>query len=118
MARITLFAQSDAEEPFEVVFTREDGKLTIRCNCPEGISDRICEHKTRLASNDYLMLANPGEMRELMEAHLWVIQSPVSDLLLRLFDLQRDDKQDDRLREKIEHEIALAMKEGSLIDSP
>ena len=117
MPRIALFAQSGTEEPYEVVFTREDGKLTIRCSCPEGVQGRACDHKIGFASNDHLLLTNPGQMRDLMEAHLWVIQSPVSDMILRLFDLQKDDNRDDRQLEKTVHEIGRAMTEGTTMDS-
>lgn len=113
MPQITLLAGDGDREPNEVVFTREEEKLTIACSCPEGNQGRICEHKVRLAANDHLMLVNPMQTRDLHEAHIWVIQSSVSDLILRLFDLRSDPDQDEEMLRQTEREIAAAMKDGS-----
>lgn len=117
MKQIILHAKSGNEEPYQVSFTEDEGKLTILCNCPEGTQGQICEHKIRLASNDYLMLQSPIQMKDLNEAHLWVIQSPVSDLILRLYDMHGDDEENEEQLQKILEEIATAMREGMEKDS-
>lgn len=113
MQQIILHVKSGNEEPYQVTFTRDEEKLTILCNCPEGAQGRGCEHKIRLASNDYQMLQSPIQMKDLNEAHIWVIQSPVSDLILRMFDMHGDGEQDEEQLQKILEEIGTAMREGN-----
>ena len=112
MKQIILNANSGNEEPYQVTFTEDEGKVTILCNCPEGTQGLVCEHKIRLASNDHLMLPNPVQMKDLHEAHIWVIQSPISDLLLRLYDMHGEGEQNEKQVQELLREVGTAMKEG------
>ena len=110
---ITLLARSETSDPFKVTFTKDEDKLTITCTCPEGVHGEFCQHKLRLASNDIMMLQHPGQNSAMLNAHVWVIESPISDKLIKLLELQGEDEQDEDAISKAEAEIAAAaMREG------
>ncbi len=111
---ITLLARNEAGEPFNVTFVRDEGKLTITCNCPAGTHGEFCEHKFRLASNDLMMLKHPGQNSEMLSAHLWVIESPLSDRLLHLFELLGADEENEEAISKAQQEIGQVMREGTV----
>jgi len=109
---ITLLARNDTnkDEPFKVTFTRNEDKLTITCTCPEGVHGEFCEHKFRLASNDIMMLEHPGQNSAMLSAHVWVIESPMSDKLLELLNMLGEDKPDEKALDKARAEIGTAMR--------
>ena len=67
----------------------------------------------RLASNDLIMLENPSQRGRLFEAHVWVVQSRVSDPLLNLLQMQGEEVKDSEAISKLEREVSQLMKEGS-----
>jgi hypothetical protein len=111
---ITLMVRTETDEPFRVTFTKDEDKLTITCTCPEGVHGEFCEHKFRLASNDIMMLQYPGQNSEMLSAHVWVIETPISDMLIHLLQLQGEDVQDAEAIEKARAEIGKAMREGTV----
>ncbi|UCF30489.1 MAG: hypothetical protein JSV26_10620 [bacterium] len=113
MPQIIVYAKSGDGEPHQVVFASEEGKLTITCDCERGIKGHYCEHKVRLAVNDHLLLSNPAQIRDLNEAHIWVIQAPVSDLILSLLQLEGDPEGNEEAIRRTQLEIAAAMREGT-----
>ncbi len=114
MDRLTIITKNETGgEPFNVMFIHDEGKLKITCNCPQGRKGELCQHKVRLASNDLLMLENPSQRGRLMEAHIWVIQSGISDALLELLQIQGEKEPDAEALGKLEKKVALGMKEGS-----
>jgi hypothetical protein len=114
MEQISVLAKNETGgEPFRVSFILDNGKLKISCNCPLGRKNEVCDHKVRLASNDLLMLENPSQRGRLFEAHVWVIQSRVSDPLLELLEMQGEEEKDSEAMSKLEREVSQLMKEGS-----
>jgi hypothetical protein len=111
---ITLMVRTETDEPFRVTFTKDEDKLTITCTCPEGVHGEFCEHKFRLASNDIMMLQYPGQNSEMLSAHVWVIETAISDMLIHLLQLQGEDVQDAEAIEKARAEIGKAMREGTV----
>jgi hypothetical protein len=112
--QIAILAKNETGgDPFRVLFILDNGKLKITCNCPEGRKNEICQHKVRLASNDLLMLDNPSQRGRLFEAHVWVIQSRVSDPLLKLLQIEGEEEKDSESIIKLQREINTLMKEGS-----
>lgn len=111
---ITLLARTSTEEPFKVTFRKDEDKLFITCTCPEGAHGEFCEHKFRLASNDLMMLQHPGQNSEMLNAHIWVIDSPISDKLIHLLQLLGEDEPDGEAIEKAKAEIGQAMREGTV----
>ena len=59
------------------------------------------------------MLDNPSQRGRLFEAHVWVIQSRVSDSLLELMQMYVEEKPDIEAIRKLEGKVAQMMKEGS-----
>lgn len=114
MDQVTILAKNETgDKPFNVTFIHDDGKVKVTCNCPQGRKNEPCEHKFRLASNDLLMLDNPSQRGRLFEAHVWVIQSRVSDSLLELMQMYVEEKPDIEAIRKLEGKVAQMMKEGS-----
>ena len=111
---ITLLARGEGNEPFKVTFTKDEDKLTITCTCAAGAHGEFCEHKYRLASNDLMMLEHPGQNSAMLNAHVWVIETPLSDLLIKLLGLEGEDKQNDEAIEQVKAEIGAAMREGTV----
>lgn len=114
MNQITLLAKNETGEPFKVTFTKDEGRLTITCTCPEGRHGQFCEHKFRLAANDMMMLQHPGQNSDMLNAHVWVIESPLSDKLLDLLNLAGEDKPDENTMERLKGEIGAAMRDGTV----
>ena len=110
---ITLLARSGLDDPFKVTFKKQEGKLYITCTCPEGMHGEFCEHKFRLASNDIMMLQHPGQNSDMLSAHVWVIESAVSDKLIQLLQLLGEEEYDEQAVEQARGEIGHAMREGS-----
>ena len=110
---ITLLARGERNEPFRVTFTRKEGILTITCTCPAGVHGEFCDHKFRLASNDVMALEHPGQNSAMLNAHVWVIESTISDILLNLLTLLSEEKPDEKAIEKARADIGAAMREGS-----
>ena len=108
--QITLLARSGSEEPFKVTFTKDEDKVTVTCTCPEGRHGEFCEHKFRLASNDIMMLQHPGQNSAMLNAHMWIIDTPMSDILLDMLNLIAEDEPDFDAIEKVKVEIAKAMR--------
>ena len=111
---ITLLARSETNEPFKVTFKKDEGKLTVTCTCPAGVHGEFCEHKFRLASNDIMMLQHPGQNSAMLNAHLWVIEAPLSDKLIQLLGLLGEDEPDMEAIEKVQAEVGKAMREGTV----
>lgn len=112
--QISLLARNDGGDPFNVIFTKDGDRLTVTCTCPEGVHGEFCEHKFRLASNDIMMLQHPGQNSAMLNAHLWVIESPMSDKLLELLKMLGEEKPDEKTMERLKSEIGAAMRgEGS-----
>ena len=112
---ITILARNESNEPFKVTFTKDENKLTITCNCPEGVHGEFCDHKFRLAANDIMMLHYPGQNSAMLAAHVWVIESPISDKLLTLLNLLNEEKPDEKAIEKTKAEVGVAMREGTAV---
>ena len=110
MNQITLLAKNESGEPVRVTFTRDEGRVTITCTCPEGMRGQFCEHKFRLASNDIMMLQHPGQNSDMLNAHIWVIESPMSDKILELLNLLGEDKPDENAMERLKGEVGAAMR--------
>ena len=114
MEHLLILAKNEAGgEPYNVSFTLDDGKLKITCNCPQGRKGELCQHKVRLASNDFMMLENPSQRGRLFEAHVWVIQSGVSTSLLDLIEMQGKKGSDPEALRELEGKVAQEMKERS-----
>ncbi len=113
-SEITILARNETDEPFKVTFTKDEDKLTITCTCSEGIHGEFCEHKFRLASNDIMMLQYPGQNSDMLTAHTWVIEAPISDKLIHLLQLLGEDEQDEEAISKAQTEIAASMREGTV----
>jgi hypothetical protein len=111
---ITLLARSETSQPFTVTFTKNEDKLTITCTCSEGVHGEFCEHKFRLASNDLMMLQHPGQNSAMLNAHVWVIESPISDKLIHLLDLLGEEIPDEKAVDKARAEVGTAMREGTV----
>jgi len=111
---ITLLARSNSSEPFKVTFRKDGERLFITCTCPEGLHGEFCEHKFRLASNDIMMLQHPGQNSEMLNAHLWVINAPVSDTLLQLLQILGENNPDEATVERLKGEIGKTMREGTV----
>ena len=111
---ITLLARSGTEEPFKVTFKKDEDKLFITCTCPEGVHGEFCEHKFRLASNDIMMLQHPGQNSDMLNAHMWVIEAPISDKLIHLLQLIGEDEPDEEAIEKAKAEVGEVMREGTV----
>ena len=108
--QISLLAKSETNEVYEVIFTKSEDKVTVTCSCPEGSRGEFCEHKFRLASNDMMMLQLPGQNSAMLNAHMWVIDTPMSDKLLDMLNLIAEDEPDFDAIEKAKVEIAKAMR--------
>lgn len=114
MEQANILAKNESgEDPFRVIFLLEDGKLRITCDCPDGRKGLLCNHKVRLASNDFLMLERPNQRRRLLEAHVWVIESELSDYLLKLLQMEGEGETEDTAYWELKEKIAHMMKEGS-----
>lgn len=109
---ITLLAKSGTDEPYTVAFKRYGEKMTVTCSCPEGRHGEFCEHKFRLASNDIMMLHHPGQNSAMLNAHIWVIDSPLSDVLLDLLHQLGEENPDEDAIGKLKHQIGRMMREG------
>lgn len=112
MKQIQVHAKSGTDEPYLVTFIEDEGRVKILCSCPEGEQGLACEHKIRLAANDHNMLPTPVQMKDLNEAHIWVIQSPISDLILRLYGMHGEGEQHEKEVRALVEEIGIAMREG------
>jgi hypothetical protein len=110
MNQITLLAKNEAGDPFTVTFTKDGERLTITCTCPEGVHGQFCEHKFRLASNDIMMLQHPGQNSDMLNAHMWIIDHPMSDLLLELLNMLGEDNPNEEAMEKLKGRIGSAMR--------
>ena len=110
---ITLLARGEGNESYKVTFLRDEGKLTITCTCPAGVHGEFCEHKFRLASNDVMMLQHPGQNSAMLNAHVWVIESAISDKLIKLLTLLGEEKPNEKAIEEAKAEIGKAMREGT-----
>ena len=114
MEQIAVLAKNETGgEPYRVSFVLDSGKLKISCNCPLGRKNDICDHKVRLASYDLIMLENPSQRGRLFEAHIWVIQSKVSNPLLELLNMMGEEEKNSDAISRLEREVAQLMKEGS-----
>jgi hypothetical protein len=114
MDQLMILAKNETGgEPFQVIFLHDEGKVKVTCSCPQGRKGELCQHKVRLASNDIMMLENPSQRGRLFEAHVWIIQSGISDALLELLQMQGKKKPDAEALRKLEKKVALGMKKGS-----
>ena len=114
MEQVTILAKNESGgNPYNVSFVRDGGKLKVTCNCPEGRKGELCHHKVQLASYDIIALENPSQRGRLFDAHIWVVQSGVSDPLLKLIQLMGEEERDSEAIVQLEREVAHLMKEGS-----
>ena len=78
--KIVLRAHSSSGDPYAVEFRREDGKLSVFCECSAGERGMLCKHKIQLMDGDDCMLADPRQVSEFQEVRKWVTESGYSNL--------------------------------------
>ena len=114
MDQLNILAKNESgDDPFRVDFVLDEGKLRITCDCPDGRKGLVCSHKIRLASNDLMMLEHPSSRGRLLEAHVWVIQSEMSDYLLDLLQRQGEGTTNTTEYSELMEKVGRMMKEGS-----
>jgi hypothetical protein len=71
--KISIRAKSSSGgEPYIVDFTRENGLLSVFCNCTAGDFGKFCKHKWQLLSGDRGMLYSSEDEEKLQQVEEWV----------------------------------------------
>lgn len=79
---IHLLARSSSRpEPYDVCFKRENGLLTITCECEGAVHGLACKHRLALAAGNHRMLFDPSKKAELAMAAAWAQSSSLVSLL-------------------------------------
>jgi hypothetical protein len=53
MNTILFLVQGSALDPYSVVFTKSQNKLTVECSCPAGkLGNSLCKHRLRILGGD------------------------------------------------------------------
>ncbi len=53
-----LNAKSSGNEPYQVLFTFHEDKLTITCNCQAGVFNKLCKHKLALLNGNVALTSD------------------------------------------------------------
>lgn len=111
--RYEFLAKSSGTEPYQVVFTCVENKLTITCNCKAGIFNKLCKHKLALLRGDTGMLHNTDSESALREFQDIVTSTSYPELLqnIRRAEIASDEAK--RNLRKTKKLLEKAMKEGA-----
>jgi len=82
MKNIKLLAKSSSgKKPYSVDFTIIGGKMTVRCNCPAGRYGKLCKHKISMIEEDYDILYDENQDKQLYEISDLIQKSDFLDLI-------------------------------------
>lgn len=107
-----LLKSSSGNEPRSVNVVQDDSGLSIFCDCPAGVRDRVCKHKRAVASADDSMLFNDDQMENFEKVIDHLGQTGYPELMKELKEVENaPEPEKEKLRE-IKEKVARAMKEG------
>jgi hypothetical protein len=98
---------------YEVVFEKQEGKLSVSCTCLAGMNGKICRHRLALLGGNDSVLVGSSQLPNWRIAHAWVNASAFPDLLKDLEGAESAYEDAKRLVEKIRRRVQLAMNHGS-----
>ena len=107
-----LVKSSSSSEPRSVGVVQDEAGLSIFCDCPAGVRDRVCKHKRAVASADDSMLYDEHQRENFEKAVDCLGKSGYPELMKELTEAEHAlDPAKETLRE-IKEKVARAMKEG------
>jgi len=85
MAEIIIDAKSSTNpEPYQVVVTLDNGKVSSRCNCQAGQLGQLCKHNIAVLRNDNKILFSSNQEKDLEKVNDWLVRSSIRELLIEL----------------------------------
>ena len=81
---ITLNANSSSGKPYDVVFSFDNGKLSVTCTCKAGTMNTLCKHRIAFLRGDATMLFDPTQADQLATIITWVEKTEIQTLLSEL----------------------------------
>lgn len=116
MISITLKAVSSSrEDPYDVVFTIEDGFFTVYCNCRAGTFGQLCKHKYGLLLGFDDMLFDPSDEDQIEKLNTvtdWAKRSEFSDYIIHMNEMEEIAKEAKKAFVASKKAFAAAMKNG------
>ncbi len=107
-----LVKSSSSSEPRSVNVVQDDSGLSIFCDCPAGVRDRVCKHKRAVATADDSMLFNDDQREKFEKVIDCLNQTAYPGLMQELKEIENAlEPAKEKLRE-IKEKVARAMKEG------
>ncbi len=106
-------AKSSGTDPYQVVFTLDDRKLRVTCNCKAGIFGKLCKHKLALLRGDADMLFQIDGETNLKELLTIVPSTAYPELLeqIRRNEIAADEAK--RVLQRSKKALEKSMKEGA-----
>ena len=114
--KILAKSSSNPEFPYDVIFRKKNGEITISCSCPAGSLGWLCKHKLELIQCNQRMLHNPNDKKsldaisELLEGS--AVLSIVNEYCQKVKDIEK--RQNDLKEElkALKHQLARKMNQG------
>ena len=107
-----LVKSSSSSDPRSVDVVEDDSGISIYCDCPAGVRERVCKHKRAIASADASMLFDDAQLENFNKVVERLAQSGYPDLMK---ELAAAENELEPVKEKvidIKKKIARAMKTG------
>lgn len=111
--KISIRAKSSSgDEPYIVDFIKENGLLSVFCNCTAGDWGKFCKHKWQVLSGDRSMLYSPEDEEKLQQVEEWVSESSFSSLYVDVNELEEQVAQLKARIKKAKKDAEKKMREG------
>jgi len=112
----TILAKSSSGEPYNVIFSILEGRMTVKCSCKAGLMNQQCKHKRELVSGDREMLYDQNQAELLKQINASPEgQSLAGKLALKeaaLAELERDKTKIASKEKAIKHDLAILFARG------
>jgi len=112
----TFFAKSSSGEPYDLIFSVLEGRMTVRCSCKAGLMNQQCKHKRKLVSGDSEMLFDQRQAELLKQINATLeCQSLAKKLAIKEAALAELEHEKGRIASKekaIKHDLGLLFARG------
>jgi hypothetical protein len=119
--RLSILAKSSSnpDNPYNVDFIKEDGRMKIFCSCPAGSLGQLCKHKIEIIQGNLKRLHNSKDKHKLEELFKILDGTTVLNLVNDYYQKIKDieERQNDLKKELtvLKHELARKMTQGIVL---
>ena len=104
---IEFLVQGSASEPYQVIFSKENNKITATCSCPAGKFSGHCKHRVSILTNHAKDIVSNNK-EDVEKISSWIKDTEIESALnyfLEMQELEKNAKKEAKKAKKIFEDI-------------